>query len=570
MTATLAPGIDLRDYQSDDVASVILRREAGDLHVAGQAATGLGKTTYIAELVRLSLESGRRPLLLAHRDELIGQMADRVRQHVPGASVGTIAAGTYQVRRDVTLAMTPTLRGQVAQADLDRRFRVGLRRWHDVIYDECHHAASPSHVAMLDWLGVGPNERDEQRTLVGLTATLTRSDRKGAGLGDVFHPDPAFERGIPWAVDHGWLVRPFGKVIVAEHVDLASAKVSKGDYVDAELGEMIVRDVDKIVSDWREHASDRITVAFTPNVESAQALTDAFTAAGVAAECVIGSTSRPARKGMYARLAAGTTRVLVSVMVLTEGWDSPRVSCVLMARPTRLAGLYQQIVGRGLRLWPGKTDCMILDVVGASRGQKLASLVELYPGAEQDTSALDDLPCEDCRDVPCTCPPESGTKDPTGGRRRLDGPAVYETIDLLVADSRGAWLATEHGIPFLVSDIYGDRRAAVIVQERAGTYRVGTIAMHGRQNPHRLEGGTGCTLDQARRLAEDWAIARKPRLSKGSSVWRTNAQQPTWRQLNEANRLQIPHPHRYSGRELSEIIDRRIVSQRMDAWGLTR
>lgn len=580
MTAILAPGIDLRGYQSDDVAAIDARRAAGDRHVAGQAATGLGKSLYIAELARRSLEAGRRPLLLAHRDELIDQIRERVRLHVPGASIGVIGSGVAQVGWDVTLAMTPTLRGRSAQSRIDR---MRVRRWDDVVYDECHHAASPAHVAMLDWLGVGPIVREDGRTLVGLTATLTRADRKGAGLGDVFHPTPAFERGIPWAVDNGWLVRPFGKVIVADHVDLKAATVRGGDYVDAELGEMVIRDVDKIVSDWCEHAWDRLTVGFTPDVASALALTDAFTEhrcarhpSGVAADCVIGSTSRPARKAMYAKLAAGALRVLVSVMVLTEGWDCPPVSCCLMARPTRLPGLYAQMAGRVLRLalardWPvlngtDKTDAMILDVCGCTRGQSMASLVELYPGAEQDLSALDDLPCIDCGDVPCSCPRDSGAKDPTGGRRRLDGPATYETIDLLVADSQGAWLATERGIPFLVSRSLDGRRAAVIMQERAGTYRVGHIAMRGRQDPQRL--GAGCTLDQARRLAEDWAIERNPHLRHASSVWRTNARQPSLRLLTEAARLQIPHPHRYGARELSELVDRRIVSQRMDAWGV--
>jgi len=560
VTATLAPGIDLRDYQRQDVDATCARWDAGDELVAGQAATGLGKTTYLAELARRSLEAGRRPLLLAHREEITGQIVGRIRAHIPGASVGVVAAGTYQAQRDVTVAMTPTLRGKRAQHALERR----RARWDDVLYDEAHHAASPAHVAMLDWLGVGPERHEPGRRMLGLSATLTRADRHH--LGRIFHPAAAFERGIPWAVEHGWLVRPFGRVVVADHVELGTAKVRGGDYVDAELGEMVAQDVDQIVAAWREHASDRITIAFTPTVESAQALTDAFVAAGVPAETVVGSTSTSARRGMYARLAAGATRVLVSVMVLTEGWDCPAVSCVLMARPTRLAGLYQQIVGRGLRLSPetGKSDCMVLDVVGASRGQKLASLVELYPGAEQDTSELDALPCEECGDVPCTCAPEVGARDPDGGRRKLDGPAVYETVDLLVADSDGAWLATEAGIPFLVSRAADGRRAAAIMQERAGTYRVGHMAMRGRMDTVRL--GEGCTLDQARRLAEDWAIGRNQYLKHPNSVWRTNAQTPSLRELREASRLQIPHPARYGARELSELIDRRIMSQRLDIW----
>jgi hypothetical protein len=90
-----------------------------------------------------------------------------------------------------------------------------------------------------------------------------------------------------------------------------------------------------------------------------------------------------------------------------------------------------------------------------------------------------------------------------------------------------------------VSRANDGRRAAAIMQERAGTYRVGHMAMRGRMDTVRL--GEGCTLDQARRLAEDWAIGRNQYLKHPNSVWRTNAQTPSLRELREASRLQIPH-----------------------------
>lgn len=125
--------------------------------------------------------------------------------------------------------------------------------------------------------------------------------------------------------------------------------------------------------------------------------------------------------------------MLVSVMVTTEAWDCPPVSCVLIARPTKLPGLYAQMVGRGLRLSEGKTDCLVLDAVGVSRQQKLVTLVDMMPSAVYDSSELSTARRRTAGDSSKRT--ANGTTS-TANRRRVR----YADVELLPEPSRWARL----------------------------------------------------------------------------------------------------------------------------------
>src|SRR5207248_11657384 len=105
----------------------------------------------------------------------------------------------------------------------------------------------------------------------------------------------------------------------------------------------------------------------TPTVALAYAMAETFCAAGIAAEALDGTTPLATRRAILQRLHTGATRVVANCAVLTDGFDVPSVVCIIMARPTQSAVLYQQMLGRGTRIYPGKTDCLILDVVGVSK-----------------------------------------------------------------------------------------------------------------------------------------------------------------------------------------------------------
>jgi superfamily II DNA or RNA helicase len=559
----------LRPYQLEAVEAVYKQWADGVDRTAVVLPTGTGKTDVISAIAVREARAGPRVLAVAHRDELLDQITERIRMHDPAVPIGRVQGKTNQTTRKITVASTPTLwgekrRGRMAPPDV-------------VLYDEVHHAPSPKSVEVLRWAGCyGRPERSDIARLCGFTATPVRGDKRG--MGDVLQ-DVAFKRDIAWAVDQGFLVRPRGKVVVADHMDLNKAKVRAGDYTDAELGDMVEQDVDQIVAAWLEHARERLTVAFTPNVASAHALTEAFRSAGIAAETVIGTTPRTERKLIYKRLAVGEVRVLVSVMVTTEGWDCPPVSCVLQCRPTRLPGLYTQMVGRVLRpsVETGKTDALVLDVVGASRGQKLVTLVDLSVSSEYDASAIDDLPCEVCGawpsraaavrqgepDAPvCECNPEGPAKP----RRRLDGPATYEDLDLLLTSSPFTWQQTYAGTPFLPA---GERRMAVLwLDRKSDLYIVGHCAMKGLA-PDGVRLAEGLTLDQARRVAEEWATtyaAGQLNTSSRKAGWRKGGS-PTFEQMKWARELRIAGAENMTKAELSDAISVGRASRMIDPRG---
>jgi superfamily II DNA or RNA helicase len=488
----------LRDYQAEDIDKIIAAWDRGVTRPAIIWATGLGKSDPIGFLAVREVRRGGRVVLLAHRDFLLTQLRDRVHAYDPTVKVGRVQAGSREYDAPIVVATVQT----ASRADRLPHFpRPTL-----VIVDEAHHAAAKTYEKIMRALGCY-DEESPTRAL-GVTATMARQRARGLGLGDVWQ-EPVAERPIAWGIEHGpdpaephrtlpvgtgdgetprgWLAPIRGRAVVCDHVDLSKAKISRTtrDYADDDLGDMVSQDAPEIVKAWWTEArlpdgAHRQTAVFVPSIAAAEAMTEAYRAAGVATELVTGKTLPEVRgdvyrrTGIYGRVADGRTTVLVSVGVLTEGFDCPPISCIVMARPTLLDWLYQQCVGRGTRqmdpaMWlrhdgtpfHPKDDLLVLDVVGMTAHVSLRTLVDLLPGAPYV-----DRPCKVCgQPKPCACPPEPDApgRDPEGGRRRLTGPATYADRDML-ADARASglnWLRTipaegYEGIPFIrAGGIYG-------------------------------------------------------------------------------------------------------------------
>ena len=143
-----------------------------------------------------------------------------------------------------------------------------------------------------------------------------------------------------------------------------------------------------IVDKYREHAPGRRAICFAVSIAHARHITEAFNAAGISADYVAGDS--PDRAEKLARFAAGEIQVLSSCMVLTEGFDSPVVDCVLLARPTKSRPLFAQMIGRGLRLFAGKSDCIVLDFTDNAGRHSLASAWRFlgYPTKPGDDEVL--------------------------------------------------------------------------------------------------------------------------------------------------------------------------------------
>jgi superfamily II DNA or RNA helicase len=560
----------LRPYQKAAVKAWHRDVERGKTRSAVVLPTGTGKTDVGGGVV-VPWAQDRGPgsvLAVSHRDELNNQMTDRFAQYDPMLPVGRWQASRRDAGRHITVASIQTL----WQANGWEKFERANGRPSVILVDECHHAVSPSYLSVLN--AAGAMHGHSPTPLLGLTATMVRGDR--IGLGDVWQ-SVAFQRDIGWAIREGFLVVPRGKVIVVKSLHLDDAKVSGGDYQEGELGSMIEQGADEIVDAWVKHAEGRITASFAPTVEAAQAITDEFNSRGIPAATVVGETPREERQRTYAAGATGEIKVISGVMVTTEGWDLPPVSCILQCRPTRLPGLYQQIVGRGLRtldpeLFPGhppKEDCLVLDCVGASRYQKLTTLVDLYESADIDSTELDDvLPDED----------EQIDEDEGAGlelpKPKLIGPKDYEDINLF-ADSGYVWLFTYGGVRFLPA---GDRIAVMWQHPKTGKLRVGhclskprydrSTRQYDRDGVWLRDGWgslDGWDLDTGRLALEAWVDNYAGTLAKKGASWRKGkSTPPTDAQIMMATRLGIDEPQCYSKAALSDEISIAFASQMLD------
>ncbi|MEQ1569305.1 MAG: DEAD/DEAH box helicase [Myxococcota bacterium] len=358
--------VELRPYQRDAIDAILTARREGTSRMVVCLPTGTGKTVIFAELARRA----RHPVLvLAHRAELLAQARDKIARALGDDRAVSIEQGAARAPADarVVVASIRSLHEERLGAALAGR---DLRL---VIYDECHHAAAPDNVRVLRQLGAF--EPGWPGTLVGFTATTERGD--GLGLDTVFERI-VFRRGLPEMIAQEYL-SPLRGFRVTSTADLREVSTWGDDFDPDELAEAV--DIESrnalVARSILELARDRRTLVFCVTVAHARNLARVLNGIGVPTGIVYGEMPAPDRARTLAQFRAGELRAVTNVGVLTEGFDDPGVSAVAMARPTRSAGLYQQCVGRGTRLSPGKRDCVVLDFVDLSE-LSLVSLPTLF------------------------------------------------------------------------------------------------------------------------------------------------------------------------------------------------
>jgi superfamily II DNA or RNA helicase len=366
---------ELRAYQRAAIDAVLAARRAGKRRLLVHLPTGAGKTVIFSHLASLA----RRPVLvLAHREELLTQAREKLERALAGTAVVAIERGSLRAPPDarVLVASIRSLHEErLARVMRDRD--LGL-----VIYDECHHAAADDNMRVLRQLGVF--EPGFTGTLLGFTATTARGD--GQGLERVFE-EIVYSRALPDLIDDGFLA-PLRGFRISTTADLRRLSPRGLDFDDGELAEAV--DIEErnalVARSIQELARDRRTLAFCVTVQHARHLAHALNALGVPAGIVHGAMPGDERARTLLDFREGRLAVVTNVGVLTEGFDDPGVSCVAMARPTRSEGLYAQCVGRGTRLFPGKTDCLILDFVDLSE-LSLCTLPSLF-GAPRELNLM--------------------------------------------------------------------------------------------------------------------------------------------------------------------------------------
>ena len=416
--------MQLRGYQEEAIAALETDWSNG-LHKLGVAApTGVGKTVIMAALAHRNHRG--RVLITVHRDELVQQTVDKLRRIDPALSVGIVKAAMNQAGADVVVASVQTISRPQRLAQLGR---FGL-----VIVDEAHRSMSDSYQRVLATL-----DPDGSLRVAGFTATWSRSDSRG--LGDYWQKI-SWQRSIRWAIANGHLVRPIGKRVVTD-LDLSRVKRTGGDYNEGELGVVMTDEsiLAAVVDAYTRHAKDRPGVLFAPTVASAEFYAAGLTAAGFPSEGVFGATGTTATRDIYRRFERGDTQILCTCVKLAEGWDAPWCSAAVLCRPTLHSGLFIQQVGRVLRPHPGKTDAIILDVVGTTDRHSLVAETHLGttppPRDDDEDFDLEDALQEDDEDA-----------DPLAPAKVDARVAGYEEVDLLAASGLH-WLHTYRGTPFV-------------------------------------------------------------------------------------------------------------------------
>ncbi len=347
-------------------------------------ATGTGKTATALALVVDFLEAGKRVAWLAHREELLTQPRDAVAEFWPEWSpqVGIVQADRDEVEAQLVLASVATL--AISPHRVDAILAHGPIDL--LVVDEAHHSTSPTHQAAMEAL-------DAPKRL-GLTATPDRED--GADLSE--HWEIVFSYSIMEAIRDGALVEPWAAVERLPDLDLSRVS-GRRDYDDGELGAELLRagvvrhTVDVLSKSLAFHrlperdqtapgcAKGGAVLVFTATVEQAKRTAEALREDGWKARHISGKTPKLERRRLLRAFKRGIIDVLCNAAVLTEGTDLPRAGVVVLARPTRSWSLYVQMVGRGLRLYPGKERALIIDLAGATADHSLVSAPVLIGGS---------------------------------------------------------------------------------------------------------------------------------------------------------------------------------------------
>lgn len=382
MTLPLPPGFSPRAWQIEAVeaAKCALREHQA---VIVSAATGTGKGSVIAGIGVMSAKKGRRVLMLAHREELLEELVARVRMIPEAPSVGLVKGARNELLNPIVVASVQSL----GLKRLKQLGKVGL-----VLTDECHHALAPTYQRIYDHVA-SQNERYKH---IGFTATPFRTGKEAGttlGLGKVFQA-VAYEYGIGDAIAAGDLVSPRG-FRVATQISLEGVRNgADGDFLEDDLARRL--DVparnELVAQEYLARCPGKPALVFCCSIEHSQHMAESFRKLGIRAEAVWGVMPAGKRREFITRYKDRLgVDVLCSRDLIFEGFDAPQTAAIFQARPTQSRVVFTQMIGRGLRIYAGKSECVVVSFVDRAGGLDLATLTDLRPddANERVVTALD-------------------------------------------------------------------------------------------------------------------------------------------------------------------------------------
>ena len=365
----------LRNYQVSALENIwkALQMEQS---VLLEAACSSGKTLLFSKIIQrlLTENPSFRVLVLMDREVLVRQTQEKIIKVAPELvlDIGIICASVSDekvLHKRITIASRQSLAGQ-----LNRFEAVNL-----VVVDECHLMAIPKdNEPEPDQFALIINtlrQYNPKTRLWGVTATPFRLNdgwifgQKNAPGCRPYFDDVHYRITVGELLSEGFLAPLVGKTVVSGGLNerLNTVRLTGGEFNLGELSDVMCQGVHirSAVEAWKEHASDRKkTLVFAVTIEHAEKLTAAFNAEGISALAIHSDQDDLTSYANMEALKKGEAKVFCSVAKLTTGMDIPDIDCILMARATKSTALYKQILGRGQRIFTGKENCMVLDLVG--------------------------------------------------------------------------------------------------------------------------------------------------------------------------------------------------------------
>lgn len=332
----------LRPYQNEAKNAVFSEWENGIKKTLLVLPTGCGKTIVFAKITEECVQKGDRVLILAHRQELLEQAADKIEK-----ATG-LGSALEKAEQSCIGTWYRVVVGSIQSLMRETRLSKFPENYFDtIIIDEAHHSISDSYQKVINHFS--------NAKVLGVTATPDRGDMKN--LGTVFQT-LAYEYTLPKAIKEGYL-SPIKAITIPLQLNLTGVSTQAGDFKAADIDTALDPYLYQIADEMQKYCNDRKTVVFLPLVKTSQKFKDILNEKGFAAEEVNGNSEN--RAEILKDFENNKYNVLCNSMLLTEGWDCPDVDCVVVLRPTKVRGLYCQMVGRGTRLAPNKKELLLLD-----------------------------------------------------------------------------------------------------------------------------------------------------------------------------------------------------------------
>jgi len=391
--------MQLRPYQTEAVSAIRREWSEGKQRTLLVLPTGGGKTVVMSKVAEGAVQEGGRVLIMAHRGELLTQAADKLRM------VTGIESAIEKAESSNLGSMFPVTVGSVQSLCRERRLaNFPPDYFSTIMVDEAHHCLADSYQHVLNHF---PNAN-----VLGVTATPDKLLKKQMGK---YFDSLAYEYTMRQAVKDKYLC-PIKAQMIPLELNIRSVGVSEGDYRADDIGCALEPYLEQIADEMLTYCKGRKTVVFLPLVVTSQKFCEMLKRRGVRAAEVNGES--PDRAQILEDFDNGHYDVLTNSMLLTEGWDCPSVDCIINLRPTKVRSLYQQIIGRGLRLHPGKEYLLVLDFLWLTERHDLCRPSSIVCKDAEEAAKIDRMVEENPAAVDLMEAEEQASKDAIVERER--------------------------------------------------------------------------------------------------------------------------------------------------------